>query len=555
MPAQLTEKRETIAVVGSGLAGAMSAIFLAKAGYNVTLIEREPRGLMVSSKIPVHLHSGGLYSGTAAIHCLHDSINFRKVLPFAVTDRPTAFAVMTLDDTVIRASGMTQLVEEAEKIFKSKKENEGKSFADLSPEQKNQYKDMAKQQQLAKWEKMKAHFAYLKSQYTDMVTADPTNEVFGPPETYFKAYEQEEFAALSATAQKVQADPAPQDKDGWTAQLARVTDPSQVLGVVMSSEVGLNMMRAGAGIELELERLQATGTLTVLTNVNVSQVSRNGNFMHLTLASTQSDAGAVSLGNLTVNQVVNATGYRGKEIDMSMGVQTDWAVDVKGAGVVELDEEFSHVPEVFFTEGVGMSHLSRFNETMAGINYCDPTVEATYISGGRIEFQPGDSLDSKSRLAELERDILQLPPTHSTLVRRTQQDIDSSTRFMPTLTQHATPVAYVGGALGLIGGLANRDSLAVYHSVDGYHAINLAKGGGAVSTAMTLVEHVERRSVALELMPEEEAHFPHGSHSALPKEFKLDDIDRDGLGITAQAKARAEAMGVSAELAMPYRPN
>lgn len=535
--------RETVVVVGAGLAGALSAIFLAKAGYQVMLIEKQPRPMMVSSKIPVHLHSGGLYTGDAAVHCLHDSINFRQVLPFAVTERPTAFAVMTLDDKTPRASGMTLLEEEAKKLFDADAKA-GKVNPQGWALYKEQYKGTAAANQLKKWDSMQAKFAMLQGAYATEVTHDPGRAEFGTPSDFYRSYNQAEFMAHGLTAKTLATDPPLADKDEWTKQLARVSDPEEVVGVVMSSEVGLNMMRAGAGIENELEQLKEQRKLSFLTGVWVKTIERNANGVMLLTCSDGKQIAA--------SQVVNATGYRGKDMDMQMGVQTDWAVDVKGAGVISFNgENFNHVPEVFFTEGIGMSHLSRFNYTMAGINYCDPEVEATYVKGGKIEYKVGETLDSREALGKLEADILGKSVTDPTLLARTQRDIDGCARFMPTLPASSTPCAYVAGALGLIGGLDTRTSKEVYHTAEGYHAVNLSKGGGCVSTAMALVDAVEKHSIAKGARTEESRHFAKGSHSEIPPDFRLSGT-YPGHTLDSTAQERATQMEVDSRVAQAY---
>ena len=536
---------ETVAVIGSGLAGSMAAIFLAKSGYKVLLIERQDRPMMVSSKIPIHLHAGGLYTGETAAHCLHDSINFRLALPFAVTERPTAFAVMTLDDTNKKTSGMTQLEEEARSIYIKETKITISNLSELSEVQGNLYKRKAQEKQQEKWSAMKGRFADLKSKYQQAVDKDETQQVYGPPSEFYKVYETAHFQELHDNAQIMTDDPKLNDKDGWTSQLARVSDPTQVLGVVMSSEVGLNMMRAGVGIELELESLKANGQLEFLTETSVSKVERTNNGM-MSLNLTRVNEPNL---NVTVTQVVNATGYRGKEIDMQMEVQTDWSVDVKGAGVIQVDKEFNHVPGVFFTEGVGMAHLSRFNDTMAGINYCDPEVEATYVKDGQVTYQPGEQLGEKPRLAELEKEIIYQSISAPALIERTQRDINSSARFLPGLPKHAEAKGYVAGALGIIGGLQSRESKEVYHSDRGYHAINLAKGGGAVSAAMALVNNVESHSINMGFRNESSRHFSHGSHSQLSESFQL-QLTTERL--TVKAEKRAQDMGAPIEIARPY---
>ncbi len=616
----LEKPKEVIAVVGAGLAGCMCAIFLARAGYQVRLIEKAPYIMAVSSKIPIHLHSGGLYLNdmVAAKHCLHDSINFMKVLPFAVVNHPTAFAVMTLDDSVKLLSGKTQLMEEALALYnkdhavkdlpssafeylekaKAKMLSEGKNIneealkfykSENSQERWNvteipagfigeyqaralrqfaltlynidhakkeipkgdieKYKILA-QQQFNKWKKMKDGFEQLKDSYRLHIEHEQTNKVFGEIETYYKAYEQNVFADLKRTAQKISQDPLLADKDAWTQQLARITDPNQVVGVLMSSEFGLNMIRAAAGLKLEIDKLVREKKIILFFNTQVTSVNHNEDDYNLVLRSLSASSSVPNEQILIVSQVVNATGYRGKELDDKIGLTQDWTVDVKGAGVIQLnDDTFLHTPGVFFTEAKGMAQMSCFNARFAGLNYTTLDVPGTYVAEGIVTFDKAQRLEQSTQLAQLEASIIN-KPSHE-LLERTRVNIQGCSRFIPQLTNPSLVEAagFVPGSLGLVGKDKNvRDSKEVYVEQGGYHAVNLAKGGGAVSTAMALTHNVVLASN--KKFPHQAPDpFPQGSNTrVIPEQYIITTSPE----IDAEALTRARNLGLSEGVGLRY---
>jgi glycine/D-amino acid oxidase-like deaminating enzyme len=558
---------EPIAVIGAGLVGCMSAIYLAKAGYNVILLEKENDIMLGSSKIPVHLHSGGLYIKSKdnkldmsdAYHCLHDSINFMKAMHFAVAQRPTAFAVMALDDKQELPNRKTQLLDEATDLYREDLrlelekrkstfssnelyEQEKKNIAttEIPPSRVNDYKERALKLQHEKVHIMHEGFIALQKRYSEIIVHDQSKMVFGNPDQFFTFCPQDKFMQLRDIAlqqPKLQSDPELDNKNGWLIQLARVTDPQMILCAIMSSELGLNMFRARAGIQLELDKLEGKGvTLLLQTKVNKIEPSDRGFVIKV-----EGD------DPIEVSQVINATGFYGKDFDLQMGHELGWSVDVKGVGVVEfLNDEFDHTPEVYFTQAKGMGHIGRLNDRIAGVNFTTPYVEATYVSEGKQIFSAKQPVRLNPKLDS----FLHLPVNSGELMDRAQACLKGCSRFMPTLQQSARPVAYLPGSLAIIGtDLTSRASQEVYISKNGYHAVNIIKGGGAVSAAMAVVHDVEACSSTRH--GRSVSHFPEGSKSPIPHEFVL---KCDLVYVNHKAKESAVKMNLLEDVGTQYRP-
>ncbi|RUM70980.1 MAG: FAD-dependent oxidoreductase, partial [Sulfurovum sp.] len=87
----MIDKKVKIAIIGGGVAGATTALYLGKREVDVTLFEKEPS--LVSGPPFCHLHAGGnLYREISDEQCLKllkQSIDFLRFYPFVVDYRPT----------------------------------------------------------------------------------------------------------------------------------------------------------------------------------------------------------------------------------------------------------------------------------------------------------------------------------------------------------------------------------------------------------------------------------------------------------------------------------
>lgn len=89
------DNKAKVAIIGGGVAGSTTALYLGQLGLEVTLFEKEDH---ISSGPPYcHLHAGGnLYpdiSDTQCITLLKQSIDFVRYFPFVVDYRPTVIAL------------------------------------------------------------------------------------------------------------------------------------------------------------------------------------------------------------------------------------------------------------------------------------------------------------------------------------------------------------------------------------------------------------------------------------------------------------------------------
>lgn len=87
--------QENVAVIGSGIAGCLAALELARAGYRVRIFEELDHPFSGTSATALQAHLGGLYSGNmeTAKECLHSAIEVKKVMPYMLSDRNATFLV------------------------------------------------------------------------------------------------------------------------------------------------------------------------------------------------------------------------------------------------------------------------------------------------------------------------------------------------------------------------------------------------------------------------------------------------------------------------------
>ena len=137
-----------IAIIGAGVAGATSALYLGQLGLDVTLFEKNEN---ISSGPPYcHLHAGGnLYREISDQQCvtlLRQSIEFAKFYPFIIDFRPTVIVLP---------------------------KNDKGSPQDLLPRLK-----------------------LLQKEYAKLIREDEKNAVLGKSEEYYKLYSKEDIEML-----------------------------------------------------------------------------------------------------------------------------------------------------------------------------------------------------------------------------------------------------------------------------------------------------------------------------------------------------------------------
>jgi len=279
-------KKAKIAIVGGGVAGATSALYLGQLGLEVTLFERESS--LVSGPPFCHLHAGGnLYREISDEQCvtlLKQSIDFLKFYPFVVDYRPTVIA-LPLSDKGSPSSLLPRL-------------------------------------------------ELLKREYTELIKQDASNEVLGASETYYKLYSKEQIEALK----KKSLLKNPTTHDEWMVSVAQNINLEKIqFPLIMVQEYGLNLFRLASGAMLSLKKID---NVSIRTNTMVDKIEKEETGWRVYSSDNKIES---------FDYLINAAGFRTGKIDDMLGVPCQRMVEFKAAYVSHWKgQERTLFPEIIF---------------------------------------------------------------------------------------------------------------------------------------------------------------------------------------------------------------
>ena len=278
-------RKAKIAIVGGGVAGATSAIYLAKLGLDVTLFEKESS--LVSGPPFCHLHAGGnLYreiSDEQCVKLLKQSIDFLKFYPFVVDYRRTVIALPTTDKQ--------------------------------TPEQ------------------LLPRLELLRKEYEKLIEKDSSNQVLGEPREYFRLYSKEDLERLKSK----EIPTKPKNADEWMVSVAQNLDFERVqFPLVLVQEYGLNLFRLASGATLILENMK---NVTLRRDTEVINIQREEEGWLVGYNNKQE----------SFDYLINSAGFRTGKIDDMLGVPCKRMVEFKAAYVSYWkSKEQTPFPEIIF---------------------------------------------------------------------------------------------------------------------------------------------------------------------------------------------------------------
>ena len=278
-------KKAKIAIIGGGVAGSTSTIYLGKLGLNVTLFEKE--STLISGPPFCHLHAGGnLYreiSDEQCITLLRQSIDFLKFYPFIVDYRPTVIALPTTDKQT-----PSQLLPRLELLTK---------------------------------------------EYRRLIEKDNSNRVLGEPNNYFKLYTREDLEKLKS--QKIPD--IPKSLDDWMVSVAQDLDFNKVkFPLILVQEYGLNLFRLASGVTLILENMKS---VTLKRDTEVYNIEKEQDSWLVSYKNKQE----------RFDYLINSAGFRTGKIDDMIGVPCRRMVEFKSAYVSYWkNREHTLFPEIIF---------------------------------------------------------------------------------------------------------------------------------------------------------------------------------------------------------------
>ena len=282
-------KKAKIAIVGGGVAGSTTAIYLAQMGLDVTLFEKESS--LVSGPPFCHLHAGGnLYreiSDEQCIKLLKQSIDFLNFYPFVVDYRPTVIALPTTDK---------------------------QSPSALLP-----------------------RLELLKKEYAKLIQENPSNKVLGESEAYYKLYSKEEILTLKSKS----ISSKPSTADEWMIPVAQHLELEKIqFPLIMVQEYGLNLFRLASGATLALKELE---NVSLETKTKVIDIKKHQNRWNIEFTNEN------QIKNEQFDYLINAAGFRTGKIDDMVDVPCKCMVEFKAAYVSHWESEDKTLfPEIIF---------------------------------------------------------------------------------------------------------------------------------------------------------------------------------------------------------------
>ncbi len=370
-----------VAIVGGGVAGVTAALALGTLGVRVTLFEKGAS--LVGGPPFCHLHAGGnLYREISDDQCvalLRQSVEFARLYPFVVDRRPTVIAVPTWDEG--------------------------------SPEA------------------LLPRLALLRDEYAKLVAADPANEVLGPPEGYFRLFDE---AKLRGLAERSLASSPPENAEAWMVPAAKRLDVSKVkFPLILVQEYGLNMFRLAAGAKLALEAVEEVD-LRLETSVTGIEPAHGGYRLAWRGCGGES-------GIREADYLINAAGFLTGSIDDMLGIRERRMVEFKAAYTSLWRDRERFWPEVIFhgKRGTprGMGQFTPYAGSYVQLH--GMTKEITLFENG---LAASTEESSQPRLPETFLEWIEKGWPEEVICERTRRAIDFLAYFIPGFAE-----AEVGG--------------------------------------------------------------------------------------------------------------
>ncbi len=287
----MINKKVKIAIVGGGVAGSSTALYLGELGLNVTLFEKEPS--LVNGPPFCHLHAGGnLYREISDLQCvklLKQSIDFLRFYPFIVDYRPTVIALPTSDPSTPEA---------------------------LLP-----------------------RLELLSNEYELLIQKNPSNKVLGESMDYYALYNKAQIETLKKKA----VVKTPKTSDEWMIPVAKNIDMDKVqFPLILVQEYGLNLFRLASGVTLALKKIE---NVTLHTETIVSNTQEDCNSSGWMITYIKDD----ETRQENFDYLINAAGFRSGKIDDLVGVECKSMVEFKAAYISKWESCCDTLwPEIIF---------------------------------------------------------------------------------------------------------------------------------------------------------------------------------------------------------------
>ncbi len=431
----MSHKKAKIAIIGGGVAGSTTALYLGQLGLDVTLFEKEPS--LVCGPPFCHLHAGGnLYreiSNKQCIILLKQSIDFLRFYPFVVDYRPTVIVLPTSDSSNPDA---------------------------LLPRLK-----------------------LLKSEYEALIVADENNKVLGKSSKYYKLYSREEVEQLKerCTVNK------PQTLDEWMIPVAKNIDLDKVqFPLIMVQEYGLNLFRLAAGVSRALKQLNS---VTLRTESVVSDIQEECNTNAWNLTYIHED----ETHQEHFDYLINAAGFRTGKIDDLLGAPCKAMVEFKAAYVSKWEgSDNTLFPEIIFHGERGTPQgMGQFTPYPGGyFQLHGMTKDITLYEDGLVANTP---LSCQAQLSQNFIRKIERSWSEEETNQRTQSAIKHLSQFIPAFSEATVGSKPLFGAQQIPGDDPTLRVAEVSFPTERYARCEIVK----VSSVMDMIDSIVKQFIQL----------------------------------------------------------
>jgi len=423
-----------IAIVGGGVAGATTSLYLSQIGLDVTLFEENSS--LVNGPPFCHLHAGGnLYreiSDEQCITLLKESIDLLRFYPNSIDYRPTAIAI-PLDD-----SGVPD---------------------DLLP-----------------------RLNILTKEYQLLIDNDIKNEVLGKAKDYFKVFTKVNIKKLKEldTVKK------PSTLDEWMIPVAKNLDLDKIkFPLIMVQEYGLNLFRLASEVSLSLQKLPNCKLFlnTKVTNINkIENDSFNIEYLkNNTTYTTKFD------------YIINAAGYKSGVIDDLLNYKQQRFVEFKAAYVTHWKDCDTIWPEIIFhgTRGTpqGMGQFTPYPNGHFQLH--GMTESITLFEKGLVK---SCNQSSQPKLDKLFTDKIDKKWNEEDYIKRSKLAINHLSKFIPAFKNAIVSSKPLYGAQQIPG--TDKDLRASDISSEGtsYVRCEIVK----VSSVLNMIDNIVKKLIDLD---------------------------------------------------------
>ena len=459
------EKIYDVGIIGGGISGVVIALELAKYGIDSILFEQEKS--VVNGPPFCHLHAGGnLYPDISDEQCrvlMKQSIDMARLFPQSIDERPT--------------------------------------FISIPKSEKYEV------------DKIEDRLEMLVEYYQELIVEDPSNEILGAPNDYYKIYTKEDLIAL--TEHPIVKHP--NSSDEWMSNAIKLIDHEKLkTPVIIVQEYGWNLFRLGAQAQLALQKTEKCNLKTDTNVTNIKDV-RNQNLKYNWEICTNNKV-------YKVNYLVNSCGFKTGKFDESLRLNTERLIEFKAAYVSKWNPIPGLIPELIFLgeRGTpnGMAQLTPYCDDFYQIH--GMTTDITLFKNGLVqsrgnETQPefNDDINKKLYRGWEENEI----------ESRTTNAIEFVTKFVPTFKSATLGGPPLYGAQQIHGDDPNLRVGEVSFPCKSYARSEIIKASSALTVANKIITKIQEE----EIIP--------SIHTTLNQNLLLDSISKNEIDKLARELA------------------